>query len=143
MKHTNSILFLLVTFLVLNTACTKDSSTGIVNNVTPIVTTGDWQVSLFSERGTNETSDFSGYSFTFQPDGKLIVVKASAIVKQGTWSEDNSSGKLIIDLGIKDNTNKPLGKLTDDWILTAKSDTKISLTDDNAARNELLEFSKK
>ncbi len=143
MKYTNSILSLVVAFLVLNTACTKDSSTGIVNNVTPIVTTGDWQVSLFSERGTNETSDFSGYSFTFQPDGKLIVVKASAIVKQGTWSEDNSSGKLIIDLGIKDNTNKPLGKLTDDWILTAKSDTKISLTDDNAARNELLEFSKK
>lgn len=143
MKHSNSILSLIVTFLILNTACTKNNTTGIVNNVTPIVTLGEWQVSLFSERGTNQTSDFSGYSFTFQPDGKLIVLKATAIVKQGTWSENNSSGKLIIDLGIKDNTNKPLGKLTDDWILTAKSDTKISLTDDNTTRNELLEFSKK
>lgn len=142
MKNRINTVILLAFTMAVSAACTKSDNSGTINNVSPIITTGTWRVSLFSERGTDETSDFSGYTFTFQSDGKLLVQKGGSTVKQGTWSENNSSGKLIIDLGLKDNTNKPLGELTDDWILTAKSDTKISLTDDNASRNELLEFSK-
>ncbi len=142
MKHTINLLSTILVVLLLNSSCSKSGDSSLVNNVTPIVTNGTWQVSLFSERGVNETSDFSGYSFTFQSDGKLIVQKGGATVKQGSWTEDNSSGKLIINLGVKDNTNKPLGQLTDDWLLTSRSDTKISLTDDNTARNEILEFTK-
>lgn len=133
---------LAIALLLFGSACTKNDSNAIVNNVTPIVTVGGWSVSLFSERGVAETADFAGYTFTFQNDGKLIVNKGGATVKEGSWSEDNASGKLIINLGPKDNTNKPLGQLTDDWILTGKSDTKIGMTDDNTSRNELLEFSK-
>ncbi len=142
MKHSISLFSTILVVLLLNSSCSKSCDSSSVSNVTPIVTNGTWQVSLFSERGVNETSDFSGYSFTFQSDGKLIVQKGGATVKQGSWTEDNSSGKLIINLGVKDNTNKPLGQLTDDWLLTSKSDTKISLTDDNTARNEILEFTK-
>jgi len=133
---------LALALLILGSSCSKNDSNAIVNNVTPIVTVGGWTVSLFSERGVAETADFAGYTFTFQNDGKLIVNKGSVAVKEGTWSEDNSSGKLIIDLGPKDNNNKPLGQLTDDWNLIGKSDTKIGMTDDKASRNELLEFSK-
>lgn len=142
MKHTISLFSTILVVLLLNSSCSKSGSSSLVNNVTPIVTKGTWQVFLFSEKGVNETTDFSGYSFTFQTDGKLMVQKGGATVKQGNWTEDNSSGKLIITLGVKDNTNKPLGQLTDDWFLTSKSDTKISLTDDNPARNEILEFTK-
>lgn len=133
----------LLSFLLLAAAsCSRNSNDNLLNNVTPIVTNGTWVVSLFSERGVAETGDFTGYSFVFQSDGKLVVNRGGAVAKEGSWSEDRSSGKLIINLGVKDNTNKPLGQLTDDWILTAKSDTRISLTDDNASRNEILEFSK-
>ena len=124
-----------------NIACTKNNSTG-PGPVTPVITTGDWVVSLFSEPGENKTSNFSGYSFTFQSGGKLIAI-IGGVSKEGTWSENASSHKLIIDLGPKDNSNKPLGELTDDWVVTAKSDTHISLKDDNTAKNEVLEFSKK
>lgn len=122
-------------------SCTK-SGNDSPGEVTPIVTKGEWVVSLFSERGVNETSDFSGFTYVFQSDGKLIVKKNGAVVKQGTWSENSSSKKLIIDLGIKDDTNKPQGELTDDWIITSKNDTKISLTDDNVSSAEILEFTK-
>ncbi len=122
-------------------SCSKNSN-DVIGDVSPIVVVGDWRVSLFSERGTNETSDFSGYSFVFQNDGKLIVNKGGVLQKEGSWVEDKSSHKLILNLGIKDNSNKPLGELTDDWFLTARTDTKISLTDDNASRNEILEFSR-
>lgn len=129
-------------FLLSMISCTK-SSTDSPGEVTPIVTQGEWVVSLFSERGINETSDFSGFSYVFQSGGKLIVKKNGAVVKEGTWSENSSSKKLIIDLGIKDDTNKPQGELTDDWIITSKNDSKISLTDDNSSSAEILEFTKK
>ena len=133
----------LATFLVSAVlfSCSKNSN-DTIGEVSPIVVIGDWRVSLFSERGINETSDFAGYSFVFQNDGKLIVNKDGILQKEGTWLEDKSSHKLILNLGIKDNSNKPLGELTDDWFLTARTDTKISLTDDNASRNEILEFSR-
>ena len=122
------------------TGCNKND-TAIVGPITPIIIQGDWVVSSFTEPGENKTSDFNGYSFTFQPDGKLLAI-SGGVTKEGTWSENKSSGKLIINLGPKDNTNKPLGELTDDWRITAKSDTNISLTDDNATKNEVLVFSK-
>lgn len=128
-------------FVIMMVSCTRNN-TNTPGDLTPIVTNGSWVVSLFSERGNNETSDFSGYSFVFQADGKLIVKKANAVVKEGTWTENSSSNKFIIDLGIKDDTNKPLGELTDDWVIKSKSDVKVSLTDDNASSAEFLEFTK-
>ena len=140
MKRSIELVILASAVLLFNEACTKNTDSGIVNNVTPIVTNGTWRVSLFSERGVDETSDFTGYSFTFQSDGKLPVQLGGATVKQGTWSEDNSLGKLIIDLGVKDNTNKPLGELTDDWKIISSSNTEIKLKDDS--KNEVLTFTK-
>lgn len=126
--------------ILLLSSCTKSASDP--GPVTPIVTQGDWVVSLFTEPGENKTSEFSGYRFTFQSDGKLIVSKNGAIEKEGSWSENTSSHKLIIELGPKDNSNKPLGELTDDWIVSSRSDNRISLKDDNNSSNEVLEFSK-
>lgn len=130
---------LLCIFLFSN--CSKDDKSGSDGPITPIVTAGGWHVSLFSERNNDETSDFSGYNFTFQPDGKLIAVKG-AVTKTGSWSESTSSNKLIIDLGSKSDSNKPLGELTDDWYIISHTDSKISLTDDNATREEKLEFTR-
>jgi hypothetical protein len=122
--------------------CSKeDNSSNDTGPITPIVTAGGWHVSLFSERDNDETSDFNGYNFTFQPDGKLIAVKGN-ITKQGIWSENTSSNKLIIDLGDKNDSNKPLGELTDDWVILSHTDSKISLTDDNTTREEKLEFTR-
>jgi hypothetical protein len=131
---------ILVSFLLFSCNRSNDS---VISDISPILSTGDWTVTNFSERGVNETADFSGFSFAFQTGGKLMVNKSGSFFKEGSWSEDKSSGKLIINLGIKDNTNKPLGELTDDWRITAKSDTKINLSDDNSSSNEILEFSKK
>ena len=141
MKNVIRILLACVLTCPFIVSCSRNSN-DILGEISPIVTSGDWHVSLFSERGVNETSDFSGYSFLFQSDGKLIVNKGGTLQKEGTWVEDKSSHKLIIDLGVKSDANKPLGELTDDWVITGKSETKISLTDDNSSRNEILEFSR-
>ena len=118
--------------------CTKKDT---VITVADAVTTGTWRVTNFSERTNNETSDFSGYTFTFQSNGKVLVAKGG-VIREGNWSESTSSQKMIIDLGVKSDANKPLGELSDDWVIVSKTATKINLADDNATSNELLEFTK-
>lgn len=119
--------------------CTKKDSD--VDSVAEAVTNGTWRVTHFSERANNETDDFAGYTFTFQSNGKVLASK-NGVIKEGNWSESTSSKRLFIDLGVKNDANKPLGELTDDWVITSKTETKISLTDDNVSSNELLEFTK-
>ncbi len=119
--------------------CTKKDSS--VSSVTDAVTNGTWRVTNFSERTNNETDDFSGYTFTFLSNGKIQAAK-NGVIKEGNWSESTSSQKLIIDLGAKSDANKPLGELSDDWVIVSKTATKINLSDDNSSSNELLEFTK-
>jgi hypothetical protein len=123
-------------------ACVKQENNNNNNNVNTndtTVTTGTWRVSLFSERGQDETGDFSGYTFAFKNDGKLTAAKNGSS-KEGSWSI--TGNRFNIDLGIKSDANKPLGELTDDWVIVIKNDTKISLKDDNVTKNEVPEFSK-
>ena len=118
--------------------CTKEDSPA---SVASAVTNGTWRVTHFSERTNNETSDFTGYTFTFQSNGKVLAAK-NGVIKEGNWSESTSSQKLVIDLGADTDANKPLGELTDDWVIVSKTETKINLADDNSTSNELLEFTK-
>ena len=118
--------------------CTKEQAPASVANA---VTSGTWRVTHFSERSNNETSDFSGYTFTFQSNGKVLASK-NGIIKEGNWSESTGSQKLTIDLGVKEDSNKPLGELSDEWVILSKTSTKINLADDNSSSNELLEFTK-
>lgn len=109
--------------------------------ITQVTTSGTWKVSLFSERGNDETSDFAGYTFTFNTDGSLRAVR-NGVTTTGTWSLANSSTQFNIDLGPKSDLNKPLGELTDDWKVLSNTTTEIRLTDDNASSAEFLTFSR-
>lgn len=122
--------------------CSKNDSKDNNGPISTIVTSGVWKVTLFSERGNNETSDFNVYEFIFASDGTFMADK-NGNMQHGTWSENTSSNKLIIDIGPKQDSNKPLGELTDDWVVISSSSNKISLTDNTTSREELLEFTKK
>ena len=129
---------LLIAMAVLGSSCLiggSDSTTG------QVVTSGTWKVTLFTDSGNDETSDFAGYTFTFSDGGTLTAVK-NGVTKTGTWSVNNTSNKFNIDLGQKIDTNKPLGELTDDWKILSNTETVIRLTDDNASSNEFLTFTK-
>lgn len=106
-----------------------------------VATSGTWRVTLFTDSGNDETSDFAGYSFTFSTSGSVTAAK-NGVTQTGTWSVNTSSNKFNIDLGAKIDTNKPLGELTDDWKIISVSETVIQLEDDNSASNEKLTFTK-
>jgi hypothetical protein len=120
-------------------ACTSGSNTSV--NAGQVVSSGTWRVTLFTDSGNDLTSNFSGYSFTFISGGILIAVQGS-ITKNGIWSVSTSSNKFNIDMGVKDNSNKPLGDLTNDWQIISSSATEVKLKDNNAGSNEFVTFSK-
>lgn len=118
-----------------------DPGSNVASDVSQVASSGTWRVTLFTDSGNDETTDFSGYSFTFSNSGTITALK-NGVSKTGTWSVNTSSNKFIIDLGPKDNTNKPLGELTDDWKILSAGTTEIRLGDDNTASNEFLTFTK-
>lgn len=78
------------------TACTNDNDSAD-NNIdlarlqadievmTNDVTSGTWTITNFIDSDKNETANFSGYGFAFNPDGSLVADNGSASVT-GTWS---------------------------------------------------------
>lgn len=130
---------LAVSFLLLLSSCTSRLDDN--SNTAQVATSGTWKVTLFTDSGNDETSDFTGYTFTFNDNGTVSAVK-NGTTQSGTWSVNTSSNKFNIDLGPKVDTNRPLGELTDDWKILSTSATEIRLTDDNAASNEFLTFTK-
>lgn len=134
------LFYWLLTALAVNTiSC--DRSGSVDSTTSQIITSGSWRVTLFTDSGNDETTDFAGYTFTFNSGGNLMAVKNGATTN-GTWSINSSSNKFNIDLGPKVVTNKPLGELTDDWKILSNTATEIRLTDDNTTSNEFLTFTK-
>ena len=133
------LISILIKAMMIPIACTSNSNT--TTNTSQEVSSGTWRITLFTDSGNDETAEFSGYTFTFSTSGVLTAVK-NGVTKTGTWSVNTSSNKFNIDLGIKDNTNKPLGDLTNDWLIISSGTTEIKLKDDNAASNEFLTLTK-
>jgi hypothetical protein len=131
--------FSIAALMLLAVSCSKNNS--ISSNTAQVASSGTWRVSLFTDSGNDETSDFSGYSFTFSSNGTVTAIK-NGVTKNGTWSVSSSSNKFNINLGPKDNSNSPLGELTDDWKILSSTATEIRLGDDNSASNEFLTFTK-
>jgi hypothetical protein len=102
-----------VSLAVLAVACTNDSESDEMANlaqlqadveeITNAAMAGPWTITNFVDSGTNETSDFEGYGFSFNTDGSLVADNGSVTVT-GTWSvtidddsdddsDDNSSSQ--------------------------------------------------
>ncbi|MBW8684940.1 lipocalin family protein [Chitinophaga rhizophila] len=130
--------------VILLSACVVSCSNDDDNNPAPAVDTdapktGTWRVTLFTDSGKDETSDFAGYSFSFDSDGTAAAAKGAAN-KSGTWSISSSSREFNLNFGAKTDANKPLGELTDDWDIISISATEIKLKDDNDDSDEFLTF---
>ena len=130
---------LIVSMIIFITACDHGANT--TTTTSQVVASGSWKISLFTDSGNDETADFNGYNFVFNIDGTLSAIK-NGITQAGSWIVNESSKKFNINLGPKDNSNQPLGELTDDWLILSRTNTEIRLTDNNPSRNEFLTFVK-
>lgn len=104
-----------------------------------LTTNGSWRITSFVDSGQDETSDYTGYDFTFDANGTVTATNG-ATTQTGTWSitdddSDNSDDDDSNDDDIDFNINFPVPDtndfedLNDDWDIVSTSDTQISLMD--------------
>ena len=122
-----ALFFIAIIFII---SCTKDDKTiaqGItaaqVNN---IITVGTWNVTLYDEAGTIETTDFTGYSFVFDVKGTLVATNTPTI-KEGTWNSTAESGFVKIPIDFPLETSGSFKSISEDWIVLTVIDSKIEL----------------
>lgn len=118
-------------------SCSKSDSN---ENVNTVISQGNWIVHLYTKNGTNETSSYSGYVFTFAQGGTMTVVKG-ATTYTGTWAvvQDSGKTKLVItwtSIGLP----SALSEIDEDWLLVSSSDTLIELEDGNSSKDVDLHF---
>src|SRR4249919_636089 len=77
------LLFLLVAIQILP-ACSKKGDTVKVT-LYEVLTGKDQQVHFYQEGTTDLTSDYTGYLFTFNTNGTLVVTRG-ALTYNGTWT---------------------------------------------------------
>jgi len=124
-------------------SCKKPSTSSTLPgiNAATIVQQGNWRVTLYNDKGTDETFHFSGYVFTFKSNGTITGAKGTSTAS-GTWANgmDNGQSKLIINFG----TTVPFNKLNNDWHIVNQTATKIIMNDvsGGGGGTDLLTFEK-
>lgn len=126
-------------------SCSSDDDNDDINNqndsadqITEIAQNGTWEITQFIDSGDDETSDFSGFVFTFNTDGTVIANRGELSVS-GTWSVNDSSNSSDDDDGSSDDVDFNLffdvpetndfEDLNDDWDLVSATNSRIELID--------------
>jgi len=117
--------------------CSKDdSNSSSYADPSPVINTvnqGTWRITLYNDSGTEKTSNFTGYNFTFGSGNSLVATNGSNTYN-GTWSvtssnsnDDNPNNDLDFNIGFTTPTN--FVDLSDDWDIISYTSTKIQLVD--------------
>ncbi len=109
-------------------ACSSDddaSNNPSISQVVTNVSSGTWRVTLFSEGGVNQTSDFAGYNFTFAANNVVTAENGSSTVL-GTWitGTDDSTLKMILSFDVLAG---PFEEISEDWRILSSTSTKLEL----------------
>ncbi len=154
MKKVTLNLMTLLAVIFLFKSCSKDdnseenSSTIDITTVKSTVASGDWRITYFFDTDKDETSNFTGYVFTFNSDGTLGASDGNTSIS-GAWSitdsdssDDDSSDD--IDFNIFFATPDNFEELTEDWEILKYTNTKIELTHVSGGNGgtDLLTFTK-
>ena len=135
---------LMLSITLMSSMCSSDDDDGTPNNnsqqiaeIENDIQSGTWRITSFIDSGQNETSDFSGYDFSFNSDGSLVATNGTN-TQTGTWSitdddssDDDSSSDDDIDFNIffpVPDTNN-FEDLNDDWDIVTATSTRIELID--------------
>lgn len=134
-----------ITFMVATIGCSDDNedsttesnlSSAEIAELKSIAEDGSWTITYFFDTDKEETSDFNGYTFTFNSDGSLVATNGSNEVN-GTWSitdsdssdDDSSDDDSDVDFNILFSTPPDFEDLSDDWDIVEYSSSRIELID--------------
>lgn len=133
-KLISAILFLFI--VTIFSSCSDEDDVAVNNSVDPtpvinIVNNGTWRVTFYEDSSVDETSNFTGYNFTFGA-GNVLSATNGANNYSGTWSvtSDNSMDDSLsndLDFNIAFSAPANFADLTDDWNIISYTATRIQL----------------
>jgi len=117
---------------------------------------GSWQVSYYSDHGSNQSLNFTGYSFAFSANGSIVVTNGASPVA-GSWSiTTNNNSPLYTAPATSDDSptdavdfnlffpaaTSPLlfADIEDDWDIVFVSNNTIMLKDEVALSPSLNDY---
>jgi hypothetical protein len=103
----------------------SNSSSSNPTQVNTNATSGTWRVTLFSENGSTQTSNYSGYVFTFASGGDLTAINGST-TQSGVWETYSDSGYTKFDI-LFSTSNGSFASISEDWRVLSSSSSKIEL----------------
>ncbi|MBK7432942.1 MAG: hypothetical protein IPI66_02935 [Chitinophagaceae bacterium] len=128
MKKLLFISTLLFSFFALFSSCSK-SDPGVINptNTSAILVQSNWRITYYSDNGTEGTSDFNGFKFTFSANGTVSAAN-DILAIPGNWSSysDDSRNNLLLNFS---NILPVIATLNHDWHIIEKTTIKIRLED--------------
>jgi hypothetical protein len=130
----------LVAILIALPSC-KKSDSGQKVTLTEVLTGGDLFVHLYQEGSTDKTSDYTGYLFTFNTNGNLVVTRG-ALTYNGTWLLTQLSDTRLKIQFVGTGVEPVLLSLQNDWLVADYSVDLIQLVDDSGG-NKTLHFATK
>lgn len=104
--------------------CDDSPSGGGNTSLTILLTDGSWYVSYYFD-DTDRTSDYTGYTFTFNPNGSTQATLNGNFLN-GTWSNYMDSDEEKLSLTYE---GLALDELEDDWEVIEFTTTQIRLKD--------------
>ncbi|PKP26236.1 MAG: hypothetical protein CVU03_04260 [Bacteroidetes bacterium HGW-Bacteroidetes-2] len=122
------IALMILSFLSLS--CSNDgnidhTNSGNVSQLQDAIIQGNWKITRFIEEGVNQTSNYTGFNFTFNANGSVLATNGSTPLN-GTWTTSISSSgtpKFLLNFNI---SNGPFDEISEDWNIETVS---ISLID--------------
>jgi hypothetical protein len=122
MKHLFKLM-LVFSIVIFAASCSKDDD-GMTSTAASTLKSGTWKITLFVDNGTDETTDFNSFIFSFA-DGGVVTATNTALTATGTWSvgTDNSIPKLNLAF----STPALFVDLTEDWEIMSVTNTVVSL----------------
>ena len=133
-KLISAIMFLFI--VTIFSSCSDEDDVAVNNSVDPtpvinMVNTGTWRITFYQDSGIDETSDFSGYNFSFGA-GNILSATNGTNTYTGTWSvtSDNSnddSPSNDLDFNIAFSAPANFAELTEDWNIISYTATKVQL----------------
>ena len=131
-------IFFLLSLTLLSTSCSSDDDNSPIDNTAQIddisntAESGNWIITYFYDTDSDETSDYNGYTFTFENSGTLIATNGTNTYT-GLWSVTNSNSNddssNDIDFNIFFASPPDFEELSDDWEIITYNASKIELTD--------------
>lgn len=111
------------------TSCSSDddnNSSGTPTQITNTITSGTWRITNFMEDDVDETSNFTGYNFTFT-DANTVTATNGTNTYNGIWSVDDDDSSDDIDFDLVFTTPDDFTELSEDWDILSRTSSKLRL----------------